>query len=153
MFIKHIMAIDMKNKKVQIVIGVVVLIIVGGASFWGGMAYAKSQATAARAGFATRTGATGRFTAGTNFIGGSIIAKDDQSITIKMPNGSEQIVFYSTSTDIGKTATGTANDLTVGATVQVNGKTNSDGSIAATSIQLRPALPAGATVPSGGNNR
>ena len=78
---------------------------------------------------------------------GTIIAKDATSITVQLRSvGSStptttgtKIVLYDASTQIMKTDTGTTNDLTIGQSVVVGGTANSDGSVTATSIQLRPA--------------
>ncbi len=140
------------NKKIQIIIFVVSLAVVGGGAFYGGMLYKTSQVSAQRAGLTgMRNGAGGnsRFAAGASFISGDIISKDDQSMTIKMRDGSSRIIFYSDSTEVSKFVAGTLTDLTVGKTVMVNGKTNTDGSVTAQSIQLRPALPQ----PSAGNGQ
>ena len=54
-----------------------------------------------------------------NFIAGSVIAKDDKSLTIKLPDGGSKIIFYSVSTEIMKTATGTLEELKVGDIIQL----------------------------------
>ena len=131
------------KKSATITILVILAIIIAGGSFYGGMLYSKSQSSAAsatlRAGFAgmrgNRTGA-----AGSGFTSGTIIAKDSTSITLQLPGtAGSKIIFYSDTTQIAKTTSGTANDLTTGTTVNVTGTTNSDGSVTAQNIQIRPA--------------
>ncbi len=132
------------SKKVQIIIFVVSLIVVGGGAFYGGMFYKTSQLSAQRAeftGIRNRAGGDNRSTAGAGFISGDIVFKDDQSLTIKMRDGSSRIIFYSDSTEVSKFAKGDLIDLVLGKTVMINGKTNSDGSVIAQSIQLRPTMP------------
>ena len=79
-----------------------------------------------------------------------MISKDDSSITIKLMtppgatadntnNAGSKIVFINTKTQAGKFSTGSAAALTVGATVTVNGTPNTDGSITAQMVQIRPA--------------
>jgi len=136
------------NKIIPIVIAAVVF---GAAGFFGGMQYQKSQITNGLRNFAngnfsanaqTGTGARqfnqNRGVQG-GFINGDIIAKDSQSVTVKMRDGSSKIIFYSESTQIAKQASGIADDLAVGSNVMVTGTTNSDGSITAQSISLRSA--------------
>jgi len=128
------------NKKTSIIVLVVVLVVIAGGAFYGGMLYGKSQSAASlRSNFSafrgTRTGANGA-----NFILGDIISEDSSSITLQLPNnGGSKIIFYSATTQITKTDSGTADDLKTGASVSVSGTTNSDGSVTANSIQIRPA--------------
>jgi hypothetical protein len=147
-----------KNKLLPIIIMVVVI---GGGAFYGGMKYGQSHSSissvqGAIAGFANLTpeqrqariqqmggnaanGGQRRMQAGGGFISGEILSKDDKSITVKSQDGSSKIVFYSGTTEVGKFVNGTSADLEIGKTVSVNGTANSDGSITAQSIQLRPA--------------
>ena len=143
------------NKSAKIVSAIIILLVVGGGSFYFGMNYGKSQSkptfsatnfSAARAG---RTGSTGA-----NLTSGSIIAEDSSSITLQLPNsGGSKIIFYSDATQINKFASGTSADLVSGTTVSVSGTTNSDGSITASSIQIRPVGQLGQGVPATQNNQ
>jgi hypothetical protein len=133
------------NKTIAIV---VIFVLVGGGCFYGGMVYGQNSARpgqgAAMSQFQRNgTGGAGgaglRTRGGDGFTAGSILSKDDKSITVKMQDGGSKIVFFSSSTSIGKTTQGSAGDLTVGQDVVANGTPNSDGSITATNIQIRPA--------------
>ena len=79
--------------------------------------------------------------AGGGFASGEIISKDDKSVTIKLRDGGSKIIFLTDSAEIAKFTSGTIEDLEIGKTVAVNGKTNADGSITADSIQIRPPPP------------
>jgi hypothetical protein len=151
------------GNQMKIIIGaVIVVIIVGCGSFYGGMKYASASRSAnmrgafgQAGGLPGAVGATGtrarQGVAGGGFINGDIVSMDDKSITVKSKDGSSKIVFLSGTTEIGKFVTGALSDLTAGLTVMVTGKTNSDGSVTAQSIQIRPAgssMPGG--VPQGG---
>jgi len=128
------------KKTSLIIIAIIVLIVVGIGAFYGGMLYGKSQSkTTASSSFQTfrgaRTGASGA-----SIILGDIIGEDSTSITLQLPNGSgSKIIFYSDTTQISKTTTGAASDLTNGTSVNVTGIANADGSVTANSIQIRPA--------------
>ena len=147
-------------KKNHYIAVLAIVIVVGGGAFYGGMQYgaSKTKATqvAARGNFGGGAGANGgqrssqggqnggqRMAGGANvsggFVNGSIISKDDKSITVKSQDGSSKIIFFSDSTTIGKATSGSVSDLATGQQVMVNGKANSDGTIAAQSIQIRPA--------------
>lgn len=140
------------------VIGVIVaLVVVGGASFYAGTSYAKSGTpargqfnasftTGAGGTFAGRAGMMGTATrAGGGFTAGKIISSSNGSISIEQQNGSStELVLLSPSTQILKQTSGSASDLTDGTEVVVTGTSNSDGSLTASSIQIRPA---GMTMP------
>lgn len=123
----------MNKKIIAAIIGVVV---VGGA-FYSGVVYDAHKSTTPTRNGATFTGMRMGARSG-GFTAGDIIAKDATSITIKMQDGSTKIVLVATSTQIMKSAAGGLNDLVEGAGVTVMGATNSDGSVSAQSIQIRP---------------
>ncbi len=138
------------NKKIVWGIGGVIILV---AVFYGGTVYGKDH-PAARAGaaaFAGRTGGTFNRQGGAalgmgGFTSGSIIAKDDKSITVKLNNTTSnvgqgsKIIFLDGTTKISKEVTGTATDLAVGTQVSVAGTANPDGSINAATVQIRPAM-------------
>lgn len=129
---------------------VVVAILAGGAGYYAGTRSSGASSTVSNSQFAGRTSTGGRrFGGGNGAVFGTIIAKDTNSITVQLggPNASStngtatgsKIVLYAGSTEIGKTVVGSATDLTVGESIIANGTPNSDGSITAQMIQIRPA--------------
>jgi hypothetical protein len=144
-----------KNKKIVLVI--VVGLIVVGLSFWGGMKYSNSKNPSSqfanrgqngfnqngemRIGQGTRNGLNG------GLVNGEIISKDDKSITVKLRDGGSastqggsKIVFFSPTTEVEKTVDGSIVDIIIGKQVTIMGTANPDGSVSATSIQIRPDL-------------
>ncbi|MDD4990133.1 MAG: DUF5666 domain-containing protein [Candidatus Pacebacteria bacterium] len=132
----------------------VVAIACLGAGFFAGWEYEKSQSPlsklpqdsqqrfqrmAANANNAAGNGITSGDRNAGGFVNGEILSKDSQSITVKLRDGGSKIIFFATSTEVSKFASGNAADLSVGASVMVQGKANSDGSITAQTIQSRPA--------------
>ncbi|MEK7069161.1 MAG: hypothetical protein AAB947_02140 [Patescibacteria group bacterium] len=138
----------------KIVIGAVIgAIVIGGGAFYGGMMYGKSIVPT-RGQRGQFTGQGGQRGAGNGQRGGvltagEILSKDETSITIKMQDENTKIVLVGSSVQIIKSVAGTAGDLVVGTQVAVNGSANSDGSLTARSVQIRPAGP----MPFGGPNR
>ncbi|MDR3519741.1 MAG: hypothetical protein P4L63_02555 [Candidatus Pacebacteria bacterium] len=147
----------MSKKIVWGVVGIIVLVGV----FLGGAAYGKNQTAAtSTTGAAAYAGLRGG-TRGGSFGGatiGQIISKDATSITVQLmtpagaitsttPVGSK-IVLLDSSTPITKEVSGSMADLTVGTNVSVTGTSNTDGSVSAKSIQIRPNMPTATTAPS-----
>jgi hypothetical protein len=144
-----------KNKIMFIVIGVVILVGV----FYGGMIYGKSKIPTLGAnkfdsnmqngvGQFGPNGRNNKITGG-GFVAGQIIGKDANSITVQLMNNDpasintssgSKIIFLDGSTTIAKTITGSVNDLATGTQVSVTGTVNSDGSLIAKSIQIRPQI-------------
>lgn len=145
------------NKLILIVIAVV--LVIGAGAFYGGMKYQQSKIPQKlTAGnfqnlqnlspeerqqrlqqFGVGGGQGNRAQSGGGFIGGEIIGKDDKSITVKMQDGGSKIVFFSGNTTIAKSTSGSSDDLKTGEQVVANGTSNSDGSVTAQMIQIRPA--------------
>jgi hypothetical protein len=129
-----------KANKTYIVLAVIAIILIGGA-FYGGMVFGQKQKRnfgqiGQNPNISIRANKQGG-----GFNVGQIIAKDDKSITISIPTGGSKIIFFSASTEVSKFAKGDVGDLIIGQNVGVNGTTNTDGSVTATTIQLRPNLP------------
>lgn len=129
------------------IITIIAALVVGGATFFGGVQYQKTQASGPmqgqfreanggvpQGGFQGR-GGNGQ---GTMPVSGEIIASDENSITVKLQDGSSKIVLVSDTTVINKAESGAKEDLKASEKVLVLGNTNSDGSISAQSIQLNP---------------
>lgn len=128
---------------------IIIVVLIGVICFFGGMQLSKGksnnnfanlspqerQQRIQQMGFGTQGGNRAN---GANMTTGEIISQDAQSITIKMPDGGSKIVFYSATTEVGKFVDGTSSDLEIGKTVVVSGTSNSDGSITAKSVQIRP---------------
>lgn len=141
-----------KNKKIGLgVVGVIVLIGV----FYGGMVYGKSQIPARGAqAFGQNQNSAGGIRGARNgaglggFTTGKIISKDATSITVELmtggttspTQGGSKIIFLGVNTAVTKTATGSLSDLTIGTQVSVTGTPNTDGSLSAQSVQIRPKL-------------
>jgi len=138
-----------------IIIFVIIIVLVGGGAFYGGMRLGQGQKGPGdfqRAG--QMNGAGARRINNANFINGEILSKDEKSVTVKLRDGGSKIIFYSDTTEISKMASGTLADVNVGTSIMATGKTNTDGSISAQTIQIRPAgMPGGFGGPgAGGNN-
>ncbi len=139
---------------------VITALIMGGGAFYGGMEYQKSlkpegggvgamsnftnlspdERQKMREQFMGNTMRGGQGRNGGNLATGEIIAKDDKSITVKLRDGGSKIIFYTNTTDIGKFTKGVLQDLEIGKTVVITGEQNSEGTITAQSIQLRPQI-------------
>ncbi len=145
-----------QNKIKKIAPIIIAIIAVGGVSFYGGMKYAEGTFSAkpeqrqqmfqqagagANGARGTRTGAGANgVRVGTNSVNGEIISRDDKSITIKLRDGGSKLIFFSDKTSVSKMAEGSQDDVVIGEQVMVNGSANSDGSITAQSIQVRPEI-------------
>ena len=69
---------------------------------------------------------------------GEIISQDENSITVKIQDGSTKIVILGDSTTYSKTQSISKGEMGTGDQVRVFGSANSDGSITAQNVQLNP---------------
>ena len=143
----------MKNNILVAVIATAV--IFGGGGYYAGMKSAQAT-TASNAGGIARfgqggaggTGGTRGGRGGAGFVTGTILSKDATSITVEMRGGAQgetggsKIVLLSGSTQVMKSAQGSTDDLSVGQQVTAMGTDNTDGSVTAQSVQIRPPMPA-----------
>ncbi len=133
---------------------VVVMIIIAGISFYAGTKYSGGQKNI-NGQFSGQFNPTngGKTLGGRNmmrgagFITGNVLSKDATSITVSSRDGGSKIIFLSASTEVTKSVQGAIGDVVIGKPVSVNGTTNTDGSITAQSIQIRPEIPAGIPAP------
>ncbi len=121
------------------------LIVAVSASFYGGMKYQQSK-TPSLSTFrelGSTRGETGQAgnrirTPGVGQTMGEIMNIDDDSVTVKLADGSTKIVLIPDSASINKSDTGSKNDLNIGVNIAVFGSANDDGSVTAQNIQLNP---------------
>jgi len=142
----------MKNKKnIILIVGSVILATI---CFYAGTAYSGSKKPANFPGDPSQFGQNklgqgkGIQIGGGN-ISGQIIAKDATSITVELKSTTNQgdsstsgtgskIIFYTEKTPVSKMTDGTIDDLIIGKEVSIQGTTNTDGSVIAKSISIRP---------------
>jgi len=125
---------------------VALILVVGGGAFYGGMKYGQGKGfpgNFSRQNFQNLSEEQrqqifqGRIGGAGGGLSGEVIAKDEQSLTLKTQDGSSKIVFFSGSTKILKTAEGVVDDIGIGEQIMVSGEQNSDGSYTAETIQER----------------
>lgn len=136
------------NNFMKIIIGLIIIVIIIGLSFYGEMFYKKQDKPMPPVNPAQLDTANPIATAlepnrvpPQDMISGKVTAMDNQSITLELADGSTETIFLSGTTRIGKVVTGTLNDITVGSSLAVNGIENSDGTVSAQMVQVRPQAP------------
>lgn len=118
---------------------IILILVAGGVGFLTGVKYQQSKQPP-RPDFQAMRGMKGasglQRPAGSEAVRGEIIDKDEESITVKLPDDSSKIVLVSENTTVNKATEGSMEDLETGKQVMIFGQTNSDGSVSATNIQL-----------------
>ncbi len=148
------------NRVTQIILGVVILIIVAGGSFYGGMLYGQSQTQSSRAGARFTSGQYGNGQGGGQGQGhrgfgqgvfGQIAEIGEGYMVVTDNNGKQTKVQVTDTTLIEKNASVKLTDLAKGESVMVSGSQGADGTVTARSVQVAPAGRFGG--PGGGANR
>jgi len=139
----------MKKNQVHIIWVIVAIVAFAGGWFIGKSMAAPAAGRGAFTGtFSSSTRGAGfgggRGGAGGGFVAGTVASLGSGSMTISLPNGNSEIVFYSSSTQVIKPSPASVSDLTPGTMVMIGGTSNSDGSLTAQSIQVRNASPTSA---------
>lgn len=141
-------------QKNKIIVLVVIGLVIAGVSFWGGEKFGSSKSSPSQFGgnfnpsvFNGGQNSNGRTTGMRNSVGasgglvsGEVLSVDSKSITVKLRDGGSKIVFFSQSAKVEKTVDGLVSDVVVGKQVMITGTANTDGSVNATSIQIRPTI-------------
>jgi hypothetical protein len=137
---------------------VIIAIVFAGAGFWGGMTYAASQSTSstasrfagAGAGTFAGRGAAGFAGAGGGTIG-TVVQVGNGSFTVQLPSSTSttastgtKLVLVDSTTQVQELESVPVSNLQVGQTVTVAGSANSDGSVTASSVMIRPTTARGA---------
>ncbi len=73
-----------------------------------------------------------------NGASGEIISKDAKSITVKLRAGGSKLILIDAKTQYKKLGDAKLDDMAIGKQIQVTGDANSDGSVTAQIVQLRP---------------
>jgi hypothetical protein len=130
----------MKNNWIILII---IVVVVAGIAFFGGMKYQQGKSsngfTLQQGQFRQRMGQAEQGQ-GQAFrpVRGDILSVDNNTLTVKLSDGSSKIVVLSGNTAYTREASTTKDDLKVGDTVVVTGVNNADGSVTAQNVQLNP---------------
>lgn len=133
-------------KKVHIIWAIVAVVALAGGFFWGKSMAASTAGTrggtgrfafgsSTAGGFAGRGGAV----AGGGFTAGQVTAVSSDSLTLQLANGNSENVFFSSSTQIIVPQPASISSVQPGTMVMIGGTQNSDGSVTASTIQVRNA--------------
>lgn len=123
---------------------IIIVIVVAGIAFYAGMKYGAGQAASgvtALRGNAQGVGnlfSRGNFTGSNGLVSGQVLSLEPQGFTVKLRDGSSRIILAASSTAVMKSVAGALSDIASGVEVTVIGTANSDGSLTAQSVQIRP---------------
>jgi hypothetical protein len=134
-------------KPIKPIYVLILIITFAAAGFYGGVTYQKSKAPSFASfqdGQGQGMGGGRRFggqagqsmNAGMRPVSGQVVNQSDNSITIKLSDGSSKIVNLTGQTTINKSSKGSVSDLKSGEQVTAFGTTNSDGSVTAQMVSV-----------------
>jgi hypothetical protein len=135
----------MHHHQEAIITGVVTLIIGVGIGYAGAGVFnhpAAQPSSFARGAINGGGMMRGGFGGNGSILSGTVASEDSGSITLNTRDGSSHVVLLTPATTVSKSVEGTLTDIATGASVIISGTQNSDGSVSATNIQLRPVAPA-----------
>ena len=133
--------VNKKHMAVWCVVTVVLMCVTYYAGTVQGGNSVKNTMAAARSGMGGGAGGRNRFGTGGGNVSGQVLSMDAASLTVQSRDGSSKIILYTPSTQVLKTDSGAMTDIATGVNVMIQGTQNADGSVTASSIQIRPAMP------------
>ena len=151
-----------KKSKARFVTPILALVAAIGVGLIGGVVIGQNTASSttagARGGFTGGPGGTGGTTDGTapagggmgNFTAGSVVSVDGDTVVIESSDGTQVTVTTSTDTTVTTTEDSSVDQLAAGDTVTVQGETDDDGNVTATSISEGATGFGGGGFPGGG---
>ena len=127
--------------KNTIIIGIIALLVGGGIGYSIPHGAAAAPAQFSRNSFQGGNGmfATRGGNNGTGMLAGTVVSKDSGSITLNTRDGSSHVVLITPDTTVSKSVQGSLSDIATGDSIITSGTLNSDGSISASLIQIRPS--------------
>ena len=126
------------EKKTLAVVGVVIIAAL--VAFYAGAKYEKHKLSAL--GLLSGSKNSSKKAAAANpSLKGTVTAKDDKSVTIKMADGTTKTISYSPSMTFGKSGTGSASEVFVGELVVIAGENDANGNFVPTNIRASKKSP------------
>ena len=138
------------NKKITIALAGILIFGIG---FYGGTLYSASNkpTNPSRGQFSQNGnqpgGNKGARQFGSNSLIGEVISKNDTSLTLKLRDGGSRIVFVTKDTPVSKNVSASSSDISQNDSISVSGTPNSDGSVNAQFIQIKPFTPNATSTP------
>ncbi len=126
----------MNNK--NIIVLIICVVIFSALAFYGGMKFSSTKTPSAAANMVRFGEGSRNRSISQEFTRGEIVSVDKDNIVVKLDDGSSKIILISDSTQVSKTEKAEKSVLKTGDNIAVMGKSNSDGSQTANSIQINP---------------